>query len=82
MLRWWDFLTRRRQYRHAYGLFLGHPMGFETIHCKNFPTQSLPLCCRNFPLLKPPFDIPLMKLPPLGAQILAYGLSSFELMGE
>jgi len=28
---WWDFLTQRRQCKRAYGLFLSHPTGVETL---------------------------------------------------
>ena len=43
--------------------------------------QSLSLCCRIFPLSNPLFDVPLMELPPLGAQTLAYEFPSSEPMG-
>ena len=54
-------------------LFLGHPTRVQTLRYEIAPIQSPSFCCRDFFLSKPPFDVPLMGLPPLRAQTLAYG---------
>jgi len=51
----------------------GTPMGALSAICGSqnpplgiSPTQSPPLCCRDFSLSEPPLDVPLMEFFPLG----------------
>ena len=65
------------------------PMGFSRSSYKSqnppfwdYPHSESPLCCKDFSLSEPPSDILLIGFPLLGAQILTYGLPSFEPTGE
>jgi len=58
--------------------FLGHPTGAETLRY-GIPPLGVPYYAVGISSLRAPSDVPLMGLPPLGAQILAYRLPSYEL---
>jgi len=79
-LRWWDFSHSEVSMQTCLWAFLGSPMGAKTLHYGISPTQNLPLCGRIFPS-DPLSGVPLMGLPQLGAQTLAYGLPSSEPSG-